>query len=191
MQPNTGNIIEFLTEEFKKGLTYNWIVSTRSILSHYLPCDITNYSTVSTFLKGVCNLITPAPKYFAIWNVNILLSHMQHKETFYDTTKKLAALFMILAGARVNTLVHLKVANMYITDTEIIFTFDEVLKQSRWIYKQESLISRAFTPRDLFPVTTLITYLKHKLLVRSNLYTSNKIYIFQIFNHFLIGGYLK
>ena len=38
---------------------------------------------------------------------------------------------MILAGTRVNTLAHLKVADMYITDTEVTFTFDEVLKYSR------------------------------------------------------------
>ena len=98
---------------------------------------------------------------------------------------------MILADARVNTLNHLKVASMYITDTEIIFTFDEVLQQSRLIYKQKPLIFRALTSRDLFPVTKLITYLKHRMLVCSNLYTSNKIYIFQIFSDFLTGGYLK
>ena len=66
LQPNTVNIIEFLTEEFKKGLTHNSLISARSALSHYLPCDIINHSTVSTFLKDVYNLIPPTPKYFAI-----------------------------------------------------------------------------------------------------------------------------
>ena len=70
---------------------------------------------------------------------------------------------MILAGTRVNTLVHLKVTNMYITDTEVTFTFDEVLKHSRPNYKQKPLIFRAFTSKDLCPVTTLITYLEHRL----------------------------
>ena len=72
---------------------------------------------------------------------------------------------MILAGTRVNTFVHLKVANMYITDTEVTFTFDEYLKHSRPNYKQKSLIFRDFTLRDLCPVSTLITYLEHKLPV--------------------------
>ena len=44
---------------------------------------------------------------------------------------------MILAGTRVITLVHLKVTNMYITDTEVTFTFDEVLKHSRPNYKEK------------------------------------------------------
>ena len=80
------------------------------------------------------------------------------------TTKKLAPLFMILAGTRVNALVHLKVTNMYITDTEVSFTFDQVHKHSRPNYKQKPLIFRAFTSRrDLCPVTILITYLEHGL----------------------------
>ena len=52
--------------KFKKGLTYNSLVSARSALSHYLPCDIVNHSTVSTFLKGIYILIPPPPKYLAI-----------------------------------------------------------------------------------------------------------------------------
>ena len=147
--------------------TITWYLSARSALGHCLPCDIINHSTVSTFLKGVYNLRLPTPKYLAIWNVNTLLSHVQHKyiSKFYDITKKLATLFMILAGTRVNTFVHLKVANMYITDTEVTFTFDENLKHSRPNYKQKSLIFRDFTLRDLCPVSTLITYLEHRLPV--------------------------
>ena len=155
-----------MTEEFKRGLSYNSpLVSARPALGHCLSCGIIHHRTVSTFLKGVYNLRPPTPKYFAIWNVNTLLSHIQHKEisTFYDITKKLATLFMILAGTRVNTLVHLKVTNMYITDTEVTFTFDEVLKHSRPNYEQKPLIFRAFTSKDLCSVTTLITYLEHRL----------------------------
>ena len=133
LQPNTVNIILFLSEEFKRSFSYNSFVSARSALGHCLPCDIINHSTVSTFLKGAYNLRPPSPKYFPIWNLNTLLSHTQHKDisTFYDITKKLATLLMILSGTRVNTLVHVKVTNMYIVDTEVTFTFDEPLKHSR------------------------------------------------------------
>ena len=164
MQANTVNIIEFLTEKLKIDLSYNSLVSARSALGHCLSCDIIYHSTVSTFLKGVYNLRPPTPKYFAIWNVNTLLSHIQHKDisTFY-ITKKLATLFMILAGTRVNTLVHLKATNMYITDTEVTFILDEVPKHSRPNYEQKPLIFRVFTSKDICSVTTLITYLEHRL----------------------------
>ena len=167
LKPNTANTIEFLTEEFKRGLSYNSLVSARSVLGHCLSCDIINHSTVSTFLKDVYNLRPPTPQYFAIWNVNTLLSHMQHKDisTIYDINKKLATLLMILPGTRVNTLVNLKVANMYITNTDITFAFDEVLKHFRPSYRQKPQIFRAFTSGHLFPVTTLIIYLEHRLLV--------------------------
>ena len=56
--------------------------------------------------------------------------------TFYDITKELPSLFMILAGAQVNTLVHRKVTSMYIRDIEVTLTFDEVLKHSQPNYKQ-------------------------------------------------------
>ena len=136
LQPNAVNIIEFLTEEFKRVLSYNSLVSARSALGQCLSCDIIHHSTVC-----------------------------KHKDisTFYDISKKLATLFMILAGTRVNTLVHLKVTNMYITDTEVTFTFDEVLKHSRPNYKEKPLILRSFTSKDFCPVTTLITYLEHRL----------------------------
>ena len=166
LQPNTVNIIEFLTEEFKRDLSFNSLVSAKSALGHCLSCDIIHHSTVSTFLKGVYNLRAPSPKCIAIWNVNTLLSQLQHDDinTFYNITKKLATLFMILAGTRVNTLVHLKVTNIYITYTEVTFDFDEVLKHSPLNYKQKPLIFRAFTSKDLCPVTTLITCLEHRLL---------------------------
>ena len=74
-------------------------------------------------------------------------------------------LFMILAGLRVNTLVHLKVTNMYITATEVTFTFDKVLKHSRPSYKQKSLIFRTINLRDFCPMTKFITHLEHRLLI--------------------------
>ena len=47
---------------------------------------------------------------------------------------------MIPAGARVNTLIDLKLTNIYITDTEVTFTFDEVLKHSEPGYKQKPFV---------------------------------------------------
>ena len=53
LQPNTVNIIEFLTEEFKRVLPYRSLVSEGSALGHCLSCDIIHHSTASTFLKGI------------------------------------------------------------------------------------------------------------------------------------------
>ena len=37
LQTNTVNIIEFLTEEFKRGLSYNSLISVRSALGQCFP----------------------------------------------------------------------------------------------------------------------------------------------------------
>ena len=68
-----------------------------------------------------------------------------------------------MQGHGVNTLVHLKVTKMYITDTEVTFTFGEILKHSQPSYKQKPLIFRVFTSKDLCSVITLITYLEYRL----------------------------
>ena len=150
-----------MTEEFKRGLSYNSTCFSLICFGSLSPMWYYKSQHSLYIFKGVYNLRPPTPKCFAIWNVNTLLSHVQHKviSSFYDITKKIAILFMILAGARVNTLVHhLKVMNIYLTDTEVILTFGEVLKHSWPSYKQKPPIFRAFTSRDLCPVTTLITY---------------------------------
>ena len=167
VQPNAVNIIEFLTEEFKRNFSYKSLVSVRSALGNCLPYYFINHNTVSRFLKDVYNLTLCASKYFAMWHVNILLSHMQRKGifAFYAITKKLATLFLTLASTRVNTLAHLKVTNVYITDTEVTLIFDEVLQHFRTSYEQKPLIFRAFTSRDLCPVTTLFTLIEYRLHV--------------------------
>ena len=155
MPTDIVNIIEFLREKFKRGLSCNLLVSARSALGHCLLCDITNHSKASTFLQGVRNLRQPTSKYFAIWNVNTLLSHLQRKgiSAFYNISKTLAT----------------SITNTYITDTEVTFTLDEVLKHTLPNYKQNPLIFRAFTSRGLCPVTTLNTYLEDRLPVSGDL----------------------
>ena len=76
------------------SLSYNSFFSARYSLGLCLPCDIKSHNTISIFLKGVYNLRPPTPKYFAIWNVNALLSHIKHESisSFYDITNKLATL---------------------------------------------------------------------------------------------------
>ena len=63
---------------------------------------------------------------------------MQNMNTDSDMIKsKKIVCLMLLSGTRVNTLTHLKVTNMYITNTESTFVFDGVLKHSRLKYCQK------------------------------------------------------
>ena len=61
-----------------------------------------------------------------------------------DVSRKLACLFMLLSVRRVNSISHLKITNMYLTDTESTFVFDDVLKDCRPSFKEKPLVFRAF-----------------------------------------------
>ena len=77
-----------------------------------------------------------------------------------NLTRKLVCLLMLLSGSRVNSISHLKISNMYLTDTECTFVFDYVLKHSRPYFKEKPLVFRAFPQNPkLFPVSKLIKYL--------------------------------
>ena len=74
-------------------------------------------------------------------------------------------MLMILSGNRVNALSHMKVTNMYLTDTECTFiTFDETLKHSRPGFNDKPMVFRSFQQdTSLCPVATIKKYLDIRL----------------------------
>ena len=81
-----------------------------------------------------------------------------------EVSRKLVPLLMLLSGSRVNPIWHFKITNMYLTDKECTFVFDDVLKHSRPSFKEKSLVFRAFLQNPkLCPVSTLIQYLDIRL----------------------------
>ena len=71
-------------------------------------------------------------QYHVVCVVAILLNYLQNINTDSDINKgkKIVCLMMLLSVTQVNTLIHLKVTNMYITDTECTLIFDEVLEHT-------------------------------------------------------------
>ena len=61
-------------------------------------------------------------KYHAIWGVNILSNFLKNMSTDsdMDVSRKLVCLFMVLSVPRVNSISHLKITSMDLTDTECI-----------------------------------------------------------------------
>ena len=116
--------------------------------------------------KGLFKLRSSKTKYHAIWDVNILLNFLENMSTGsdMDVSRKLVCLFMLLSGSRVNSISHLKITNMYLTDTECTFVFDDVLKHSRLSFKEKPLVFRRFPQNPkLWPVSILIQYLDMRL----------------------------
>ena len=137
-----------------------------SALKNYLPNHILDANFVKNVKKGLFKLRPPKTKYHAIWDVNILLKFSENMSTDSDTdvSRKLVCLFMLLSGSGVNSISHLKIANMYLTDAGCTFVFDDVLKHSRPCFKEKPLVFRAFPQNPkLCPVSTLIQYLDIRL----------------------------
>ena len=53
-------------------------------------------------------------------------------------------LFMLLAVLQVNSIWHLKTSNIYLTDKECKFVFDDVLKRSRPSLEEEPAVFSAY-----------------------------------------------
>ena len=87
LQINTDIVLEFLTLEYNRGLSYNAIRNVLSAISSYLPHDVSHHNIIKKFMKGAFNLRPPKTQYHAIWDVSILLNYLQNMNTDSDMSK--------------------------------------------------------------------------------------------------------
>ena len=171
-QANIGQILDFLSYFFDLGHSYKTITGYTTTIKKFIALDSRDQILLKRFMKGVYNLRPPKKRHMATWDITIVLNHLRNMNinTTMTISKKLATLYMILAGTRVNSLFHLKITNMYLTDDECSFTFDQVIKHSRPGFNTQPLIFRAF-PQDiqLCPVYHTKLYLTYRLNVCSDL----------------------
>ena len=114
MQTDEINVIQFLAEEYERGLSFNHLCGYISALKNYLPMHIRDANIVKKSEKGLFKLRPPKTKCHAIWDVNILLTFLENMSTDsdVDVSRKLVCLFTLLSGLRVNSISHLKITNM-------------------------------------------------------------------------------
>ena len=160
IQGTTNTYLNFLGEEFDRNLKYATLRGYNAALKGYLTGVDTEL--LNKALKGIHNVRPPRAKYTAIWDVNLVLAYIGSMitDTDMDITSKVATLLMILSGNRVNMLSHMKLTNMYITNSECTFVFDDVLKHSRPTFNDKPRVLRMY-PDDnkLCPVKNIIDYL--------------------------------
>ena len=161
MRQETAEFLNFLAEAFERKLKWATLRGYVPALSRYL--RYVDILQVKRLLKGVFNLRPPVARYTAMWDVNIVLNYMEAMVTtsFKDKSMKLATLLMILSGNRVNMLTHFTLPNMFITDKECTFVFDEVLKSTRPSFNINPMTFKAFSDRPaLCPVQLIWDYLE-------------------------------
>lgn len=161
--------MEFLTEQFNRGLGYSALNTARGALSS-LGIRLDSFAagshpTVVRFMKGVFNLRTPIPRYKETWDVNLVLNYLRKLSpvkylSLKDLTLKLTMLLGLTNAARVHTLNVLSYKQLKKLSCGYLVKFNSLLKQSRPGFDCSSFTLRAYPPdRRLCVVTVLKEYL--------------------------------
>ena len=95
-------VLQFLTEEYQRSLSVNYLSSYISALRNYLLNTVLNPYVTQKFMKGMAKLKPPKIKYHAIWDVQILLEFFENisLDNYMDVSRKLFCLFVVLSASR-------------------------------------------------------------------------------------------
>lgn len=140
MQSTAVQILKFLTELYRKGLSYNSINVARSALSSFVVLDrgntIGSHPLISRFMKGVFTKRPPMPRYECIWDVQIVLNYLRklapaNSLSLKDLTLKLVMLIALVSAQRSQTIHKLSLNNLSYTGSTAKFQITGLIKQSR------------------------------------------------------------
>ena len=124
--------LDFLAEEYKKGLSYSALNTARSALSSFILLKhepgfaFGKHPLVIRFIKAVHNLQPPVCRYTDTWDVDIVLSYIRRMDpvrylSLKDLTLKLVMLLGILSIARAQGLRYLSLDNMKVYMKPMVF----------------------------------------------------------------------
>ena len=84
-------VLQFLTAEYQRGLSFNYLSSYISALRNYLPNTVLNADVIQKLPKGMFRLRPPKTKYHSIWDVQILLDFLENifLDNDMDVSRKL------------------------------------------------------------------------------------------------------
>ncbi|XP_069121449.1 uncharacterized protein [Argopecten irradians] len=181
LSPAVGDVVNFLTELFKKGVGYSALNTARSALSAFIkldgvPCG--NNTFVKRFLKGVFQLRPALPKNNVIWDTEIVISFVRNMDVskLKMLTYKTVILLALSTGQRAQSLHSLDIRNITLTEHEVKLRFGEVLKTTRPGHHQCEIVLGKFSELNLCVAETLKTYLIKTELLRDNV-TQNKLFL--------------
>ena len=130
----------FVTYLYYQGVGYSAISTARSALSAVIMLGshrtFGQHPLVTRFLKGVFELKPSLPRYSSVWDVGIVLKHLQAIAPMEDLTlamltKKLTTLLALLTAQQCQTLKSLDLDFMQETENQVVFTIREKLKTTR------------------------------------------------------------
>lgn len=116
-------------------------------------------------MKGVFQQKPPLPRYTEVWDVSIVLTHLQSfhpvdKLSLKQLTLKLIMLILLVTGQRGQTVKMLNIDYMFFSQNCYTFQIVEHLKQSRPGVNNPLVKLQAYEDKQLCVVTTLTEYLR-------------------------------
>lgn len=160
---------------FNDGLSYSSLNTARSALSSILPLidgiPFGKHPLVIRFLKGVFESRPAMPRYTAVWDVNQVLDYLKtlspvNEISLKSLTLKLTMLLALVTAQRGQSLLLLRVDSTIDSGSSVVFSLQELVKQSKPGSKAMVIELHSFTDPRLCVVTTFHEYLTRTSLVR-------------------------
>ena len=165
---SVGPVLSFLTEQFQEGKQYTTLNSYRSALSATLqPIDgkpIGQHPIVCRLLQGMFHQRPPAPRYQEVWDVSLVVRHIQSgpptaELALKEFSKRLVTLLALCNASRASDLRALNTRFKQPIGGGIKFTIPGLTKTRRSGPPRASFFFAAFDEADaLCPVRTLEIY---------------------------------
>ena len=135
-----NEVVQFLTELYESGYSYETINSARSALSAL--CELQDgysvgtHPTICRFMSGVFNLRPTKPKYRETWDVSKVLSFLKtlspvESISLKMLTFKLAMLIALTQASRAHSISLLTIDDMQKGEDTFTMYYSGLLKQSR------------------------------------------------------------
>lgn len=164
LRPSISEIITYLTNKFKQGLSYGSLNSTRSALSLLLGSHVGTDCSIKRLFKGFFKLRPSRPKYDYTWDVAKVLNYIENNITTCDnlelSTKKTAILLVLATGQRAQTICAIDIGNIKIESDFVFIQVDKLIKTSAPNRMQPFIKLPFFTDRPhVCPARAVVDYL--------------------------------
>ncbi|XP_060591838.1 uncharacterized protein LOC132746632 [Ruditapes philippinarum] len=176
VSPTLEEVVEFLTNQFNKGLGYESLNTARGALSafgiQFEGFRIGNHPLIIRFMKGVFAARPTKSRYTEVWDVNKVLIYLKKLSpvrhlSLKNLTLKLVMLMALTQAARVQTLQLISYTDYKKLKSEFVFKFDGLLKHNRPNHNINFISFKAYPPdRRLCIYTVLKEYLARTSNVR-------------------------
>ncbi|VEN36023.1 unnamed protein product [Callosobruchus maculatus] len=169
-----SNVLEFLTHQFYRGVSYSSLNSYRAAIAQIAGPDLSQDYRLQRFFKGVYMLRPSSPKYGNTWDPAIVLNHLRNKcnsdVSLEILTQKCVTLLALASGQRLQTLSLIDIRNIHHIDNRIDIHISARIKTSGRNRLQPSLQLPYFEKDpNLCVARTLLAYLKRTEAIRGSI----------------------